>query len=231
MKAFGYTQETMQFMLQPMVTELRDPLGSMGNDAALAVISKKPRMLYDYFKQRFAQVTNPPIDSIREEVIMALECYIGPEQNLLDTNSANANRLKIPHPILANDELAKLKNIEHQGWRCKTIDITYPKEGSEDGLKQALHRINQESLKAIGQGYSLIILSDRKLSEDRLSISSLLAIGSVHHFLVKEHSRTKIGLILESGEAREVHHHCLLTGYGADAINPYLAFEALWDRL
>ena len=231
MKAFGYTQETMQFMLQPMVTELRDPLGSMGNDAALAVISKKPRMLYDYFKQRFAQVTNPPIDSIREEVIMALECYIGPEQNLLDTNSANANRLKIPHPILANDELAKLKNIEHQGWRCKTIDITYPKEGSEDGLKQALHRINQESLKAIEQGYSLIILSDRKLSEDRLSISSLLAIGSVHHFLVKEHSRTKIGLILESGEAREVHHHCLLTGYGADAINPYLAFEALWDRL
>ena len=231
MKAFGYTQETMQFMLQPMVTELRDPLGSMGNDAALAVISKKPRMLYDYFKQRFAQVTNPPIDSIREEVIMALECYIGPEQNLLDTNSANANRLKIPHPILANDELAKLKSIEHQGWRCKTIDITYPKEGSEDGLKQALHRINQESLKAIEQGYSLIILSDRKLSEDRLSISSLLAIGSVHHFLVKEHSRTKIGLILESGEAREVHHHCLLTGYGADAINPYLAFEALWDRL
>ena len=230
MKSFGYTQETMQFMLQPMVTELRDPLGSMGNDAALAIMSKKPRMIYDYFKQRFAQVTNPPIDSIREEVIMALECFIGPEQNLLESGPKNANRLKIQHPILSNHELAILKGLNYQGWRSKTIDITYPKSESGDNLKQALDRVNAEAISAINEGFSLLILSDRKIDPNRLAISSLLATGSVHHYLVKEHSRTKIGLVIESGEAREVHHHCLLTGYGADAINPYLAFEALWDQ-
>ena len=230
MKSFGYTQETMQFMLKPMVTELRDPLGSMGNDAALAIMSKKPRMIYDYFKQRFAQVTNPPIDSIREEVIMALECFIGPEQNLLESGPKNANRLKIQHPILSNHELATLKGLNYQGWRSKTIDITYPKSESGDNLKQALDRVNAEAISAINEGFSLLILSDRKIDPNRLAISSLLATGSVHHYLVKEHSRTKIGLVIESGEAREVHHHCLLTGYGADAINPYLAFEALWDQ-
>ena len=230
MKSFGYTQETMQFMLKPMVTELRDPLGSMGNDAALAIMSKKPRMIYDYFKQRFAQVTNPPIDSIREEVIMALECFIGPEQNLLESGPKNANRLKIQHPILSNQELATLKGLNYQGWRSKTIDITYPKSESGDNLKQALDRVNAEAISAINEGFSLLILSDRKIDPNRLAISSLLATGSVHHYLVKEHSRTKIGLVIESGEAREVHHHCLLTGYGADAINPYLAFEALWDQ-
>ena len=230
MKSFGYTQETMQFMLQPMVTELRDPLGSMGNDAALAIMSKKPRMIYDYFKQRFAQVTNPPIDSIREEVIMALECFVGPEQNLLEAKPKNANRLKIAHPILSNHELATLKAIDHQGWRSKTIDITYPKSDSTDNLKAALEQINEEALEAIKDGFSLLILSDRAIGPKNLAISTLLATGSVHHCLVKAHARTKIGLIVESGEAREVHHHCLLTGYGADAINPYLAFEALWDR-
>ena len=230
MKSFGYTQETMQFMLKPMVTELRDPLGSMGNDAALAIMSKKPRMIYDYFKQRFAQVTNPPIDSIREEVIMALECFIGPEQNLLESGPKNANRLKIQHPILSNHELATLKGLNYQGWHSKTIDITYPKSESGDNLKQALDRVNAEAISAINEGFSLLILSDRKIDPNRLAISSLLATGSVHHYLVKEHSRTKIGLVIESGEAREVHHHCLLTGYGADAINPYLAFEALWDQ-
>lgn len=229
MQAFGYTQETMQFMLQPMVTELRDPLGSMGNDAALAVMSSKPRMLYDYFKQRFAQVTNPAIDSIREEVIMALECYIGPEQNLLETTEQHAHRLRIPHPILSNDELAALKGMDYRGWTTKTIDITYPRDGGKDGLVDALARINQEAHDAIGEGFSLVILSDREAGPDRVAISSLLAVGSVHQHLVKEHARTQIGLVLESGEAREVHHHCLLVGYGADAINPYLAFESLWD--
>ena len=230
MKSFGYTQETMQFMLQPMVTELRDPLGSMGNDSALAIMSKKPRMIYDYFKQRFAQVTNPPIDSIREEVIMALECFVGPENNLLESSPRNANRLKIPHPILSNDEMATIKAMDHQGWRTKTIDITYQKSESAKDLESALEKINKEALRAIQEGFNLVVLSDRLLDANRIALSSLLAIGSVHHYLVNAHSRTKIGLILESGEAREVHHHCLLTGYGADAINPYLAFEALWDR-
>lgn len=228
MQAFGYTVETMQIMLQPLVMELRDPLGSMGNDAALAVMSDKPRMLYDYFKQRFAQVTNPAIDSIREEVIMALTCYIGPEQNLLETTEQHAHRLRIPHPILSNEELSALKFIDHRGWRACTIDITYPAGSGEAGLLAALDRICAESSQAIANNDSLIVLSDRNVNADNVPISSLLAIGAVHHHLVRTLARTRIGLVLESGEAREVHHHCLLIGYGADAINPYLAFESLW---
>ncbi|MDA1073973.1 MAG: glutamate synthase-related protein, partial [Proteobacteria bacterium] len=229
MRAFGYTVETMQIMLEPLIKELRDPLGSMGNDAALAVMSEKPRMLYDYFKQRFAQVTNPAIDSIREEVIMALECYIGPEHNLLETTEVHAHRLRIPHPILSNQEMAALKAMDHRGWRSKTIDITYTASSGKDGLSAALDRISAEASQAIADGYSLAILSDRNVSADRIPISSLLAAGCVHQHLIRGHSRTRIGLIVESGEAREVHHHCLLISYGVDAINPYLAFEALWD--
>jgi glutamate synthase (NADPH/NADH) large chain len=229
MQAFGYTVETMQIMLQPLVRELRDPLGSMGNDAALAVMSEKPRMLYDYFKQRFAQVTNPAIDSIREEVIMALECYIGPERNLLEVTPEHAHRLRVPHPILSNEELTALKHMNHEGWRTRTIDITFPVRSGKDGLTAALDRICKDASRAIAEGYSLIVLSDRTIGPDRVPISSLLAVGTVHHHLVRNYERTKIGLLLETGEAREVHHHCLLVGYGADAINPYLAFEALWD--
>ena len=229
MQAFGYTQETLQFMLLPLVKELRDPLGSMGNDAALAVMSQKPRMLYDYFKQRFAQVTNPAIDSIREEVIMALECYIGPEQNLLDAAPEHAHRLHVPHPILSNDEMAGLKNMNYRGWRTQTIDITFPIDSGEEGLRSALQEICAQASKAIEDDYSLIVLSDRAAGAGRVAISSLLAVGTVHHHLVAAHSRNRIGLVLESGEAREVHHHCLLVGFGADAINPYLAFEALWN--
>ena len=229
MQAFGYTQETMQFMLIPMITELRDPLGSMGNDAALAVMSTKPRMLYDYFKQRFAQVTNPAIDSIREEVIMAMDCYIGPEKNLLESTPEHAHRLRMPHPILSNSELASIKHMDHRGWRTKTIDITYPQGSGKAGLEAALGRISQEANDAIDEGYSLVILTDREISAERVALSSLLAVGTVHQHLIRTHLRTQIGLILESGEAREVHHHCLLVGYGADAINPYLAFESLWD--
>ena len=229
MNAFGYTVETMQIMLQPLVMELRDPLGSMGNDAALAVMSDKPRMLYDYFKQRFAQVTNPAIDSIREEVIMALECYCGPERNLLETTEAHAHRLRIPHPILSNEELAAIKHLHYRGWKTATIDITFPAGSGKAGLETALDRISAEASRAIEDGYSLIVLSDRAVGWKRVPISALLAVGAVHHHLVETHARTRIGIVVETGEAREVHHHCLLSGYGADAINPYLAFEALWD--
>ena len=229
MQAFGYTVETMEIMLQPLVMELRDPLGSMGNDAALAVMSAKPRMLYDYFKQRFAQVTNPAIDSIREEVIMALNCYVGPEQNLLEATERHCHRLRIQHPILSNEQLVALKYMNHRGWRSKVVDATFPTGSGIKGLQAALDRICAEASSAIAESYSLIILSDRNVDADRVPISSLLAVGAVHHHLVKQQARTQIGLILESGEAREVHHHCLLIGYGADAINPYLAFEALWD--
>ena len=229
MQAFGYTAETMQFMLLPIVLELRDPLGSMGNDAALAVMSDKLRMLYDYFKQLFAQVTNPAIDSIREEVIMALECYVGPERNLLASTAAHARRLRVPHPILANEELAALKTMDHRGWRTREIDITFPAGSGKDGLLAALDRISGAASDAIEAGYSLIVLSDRATGPERMPISALAAVGTVHHHLVRTHARTRIGIVVETGEAREVHHHCLLVGYGADAVNPYLAFEALWD--
>ncbi len=229
MQAFGYTVETMQFMLLPLVRELRDPVGSMGNDSALACLSDKPRMIYDYFKQLFAQVTNPAIDSIREEVVMSLECYIGPERNLLQTTEQHAHRLRVPHPILTNEELAAIKHMTHRGWKTKTIDITYPCAQGVDGLSGCLDDICAQASAAIKEGYSLIILSDRNMSAERVAVSSLLATGAVHHHLVANQQRTRIGIVLETAEAREVHHHCLLVGYGADAINPYLAFEALFQ--
>jgi glutamate synthase (NADPH/NADH) large chain len=228
MRAFGYTIETMQFMLLPLVRELRDPVGSMGNDSALACLSDEPRMLYDYFKQLFAQVTNPAIDSIREEVVMSLECVIGPEQNLLETTERHCHRLRIPHPILSNEQLAGLKELSHRGWKSQTIDITWPRTEGVDGLPAAIDRICAEAERAIDEGFSLIILSDRAISSDRVPVSALIATGAVHHYLVRRVMRTRIGIVVETGEAREVHHHCLLIGYGADGINPYLAFESLW---
>jgi glutamate synthase (NADPH/NADH) large chain len=229
LQAFGYTTETLQFMLQPMVREHRDPVGSMGNDSALAVLSDKPRMLYDYFRQLFAQVTNPPIDSIREEVIMSLECYVGPEANLLETTPQHAERLRLRQPILTNGELAGLKSVNHRGWRTLTIDVTFDRNDVPGGLQRAIDRICAEAEGAIDDGYSLIVLSDRALGPDRVPVSSLLACGAVHHHLVARAKRTRIGILVETGEAREVHHHCLLVGYGADGINPYLAFEALFQ--
>ncbi|MCC9603201.1 glutamate synthase large subunit [Stieleria sp. JC731] len=229
MQAFGYTTETMNFMLRPLVRDLRDPVGSMGNDSALACLSDKPRMIYDYFKQLFAQVTNPAIDSIREEVIMSLECYIGPEQNLLTATPEHCHRLLVEHPILTNEELAALSHINYEGWNSRVIDITFDRKEGKAGLVATLDRICEEAEKAADDGIQLVILSDRKISEDRVPVSALLASGSVHHHLVRAAKRTRIGLVIETGEAREVHHHCLLIGYGADAINPYLAFESLWQ--
>ncbi len=227
LQAFGFTLETLQFMLIPLIEQKRDPVGSMGNDAALAVLSDKPRLLYDYFKQRFAQVTNPPIDSIREEIVMSLECFIGPEQNLLQTTEAHAHRLMIPHPILTDDQLAAIKQIDHRGWSSRTIDITWPASEGPDGLRAALDRICAEADAAIEAGDALVVLSDRATGPDRIAMPALLATGAVHHHLVNNSRRTRLGIVVESGEAREVHHHCLLVGYGADAINPYCAFQAL----
>lgn len=237
MQAFGYTVEHLNMLLLPMVKTEKEALGSMGNDAALAVLSDKPRLIYDYFKQLFAQVTNPPIDSIREEIIMSLETYIGPEGNLLDTTAEQAHRLHLPHPVLTNEQMATIKSLSEGGggWRSKVIDITYPVVESDDEsgntarLLEAIERVCHESEQAIAEGYQLVVLSDRATGPDRVPIPSLLAVGAVHHHLIRQHSRTKIGLVLESGEAREVHHYCLLTGYGADAVNPYLCFEALWQ--
>jgi glutamate synthase (NADPH/NADH) large chain len=230
MQSFGYTTETMQFMLRPMIEQKRDPVGSMGNDSALAVLSDQPRLAYDYFKQLFAQVTNPPIDSIREEVIMAVECYIGPEKNLLTTTPEHAHRLRVPHPILTNEEVNALKTIDERGWRSKIIDITWPRIEGAEGLEPALQRIRQEAEQAVDEGYSLVVLTDRAAGKDRIPVSALLATGAAHHHLVATEKRTRVGIVLETGEAREVHHHCCLVGYGADAVNPYLAFEALWQE-
>ncbi|WP_242632000.1 glutamate synthase large subunit [Rubripirellula amarantea] len=229
MQAFGYTAETMKFMLRPLIEQLRDPVGSMGNDSALACLSDKPRMIYDYFKQLFAQVTNPAIDSIREEVIMSLECYIGPEQNLLEATPEHCHRLLVDHPILTNEEIAALKHIDYAGWHSVTIDITFPRSEGKAGLQKTLDRICQEAEAAADAGIQIVVLSDREISHDRVPVSVLLATGAVHHHLVAQAKRTRIGLVVETGEAREVHHHCLLVGYGVDAINPYLAFESLWQ--
>lgn len=228
MQAFGYTTETMQFMLIPLVTESRDPLGSMGNDSALACLSDKPRMIYDYFKQLFAQVTNPPIDSIREEIVMSLRCFIGPEGNLLQTTPEQAHRLSLDHPILSNQQLTDIRDIDYRGMKTKLIDSTFD-NGEENGFENTLDRICAEAETAIDDGFAFVIVSDRLTSALRTPLSALLACGAVHQYLIKARKRTQIGLIIETGEAREVHHHCLLAGYGADAINPYLAFEALWQ--
>ncbi len=233
MQAFGYTIETLQFMLKPIIEQKRDPVGSMGNDAALAVLSDKPRLIYDYFKQLFAQVTNPAIDSIREEAIMSLECYIGPEGNLIQTTEQHAHRLLVPHPILTNEQVASLKHIDQSvpgsNWTAKTIDITWPRDQGAAGLRKALDRICDQAEQAVDQGYELIVLSDRAIGHDRVAVSAMLATGAVHHHLIAKVKRTRVGLVVETGEAREVHQFCLLTGFGADAINPYLAFEALWQ--
>ena len=227
MRSFGFTTETMQFMLLPLVNELRDPLGSMGNDAALACLSDKPRLLFDYFKQLFAQVTNPSIDSIREEVVMSLECLIGPEGNLLDNNPENARRLRVQNPILSNKELIAIRNISNANWKTKTIDLSYLKKDGLSAMKNRLDEVCGEAEAAIHDEYSFIILSDKNTSQSHMSLSSLLACSSIHHYLTERQLRSKIGIVIETGEAREVHHHCLLFGFGADAINPYLAFEAI----
>ncbi|MGN6369973.1 MAG: glutamate synthase large subunit [Phycisphaerae bacterium] len=234
-QCLGYTTEDLMKLLAPMATNGQEAIGSMGNDAALACLSDQPRMLYDYFKQSFAQVTNPPLDSDKEYIVMSLEAYIGPEKNLLEATPEHCHRLLIQHPILSNEELAKLKEMNHRGWKTKVIDILFEKSevGSQKSegqvLAAALDRICEQVSQAIKDGYSLVILSDRAMEYGKVAIPSLLAVGAVHHHLVKSNKRTAIGLILETGEAREVHHHAMLIGYGADGINPYLAFETLWD--
>lgn len=226
LKTFGYSTERMQFMLKPLVTEGRDPVGSMGNDAALSCLSSKSRVIYDYFKQTFAQVTNPAIDSIREEIIMSLKSAIGPSGNLLENNPVNAKRLILEQPILNNAELEAIKNLST--WDTQIIDITY-NITDNNNLSELLDEVCRKSEKMVDAGCGFIVLSDKNNNKKRAPISSFLALSTVHQYLVKTHKRTKIGLIVETAEAAEVHHFCLLIGYGADAINPYLAFESLFD--
>jgi glutamate synthase (NADPH/NADH) large chain len=225
MQLFSYTREQLFEILKPMVENAKEPLGSMGNDAPLACLSDKPRLIYDYFKQLFAQVTNPPIDSIREDIVMSMDSYIGPEKNLLEVSPAHAGRLRLKRPILTNKELHAVKYADYRGWKTKTIDITYPV--SSGGMRQCIERISREAEAAIDEGYSLLLLSDRKTNKERLPLSALIACASVHHYLVKKSLRTQIGIVVESAEPRDTHQFCMLSGYGADAVNPYMAFEVM----
>ena len=227
LRMFGYTSEHLRFILQPMVDNEKDPLGSMGNDEPLAVLSDRPRLLYDYFKQLFAQVTNPPIDSTRESAVMALAVPVGPERNLLETTEEQAERLWLPHPVLTNEEMASLAQLDDGDWQSAVIDITYPREAGAEGLERTLERICQESSRWIQERVRLLVLSDRAAGQDRVPLSALLAAGAVHHHLVRTSERTMVSLLLETGEPRSVHHFCSLLGYGADGINPYMAYEAL----
>ncbi len=228
LRSFGYTVEHMELILAPMANNAKEPLGSMGNDTPLAVLSDKPRLVYDYFKQLFAQVTNPPIDSIREDIIMSLQSYIGPEKNLLEMSEQHCHRLQLDTPFLNNEQMAQLKALDHRGWKSKVLDITFPRDGGPERMRFCLERVSQEAEDAISEGYALVVLSDRAVSAERVPVSALAAVGAVHHHLVRCAKRTQIGIVVESGEPREVHHFCTLVGFGADAVNPYLAYEALW---
>ncbi|KAK7580461.1 hypothetical protein V9T40_001090 [Parthenolecanium corni] len=222
---FSYTIETINLLLLPMIRNSKEALGSMGNDAPLACLSRFQPLLYDYFKQLFAQVTNPPIDPIREKVVMSLMCPVGPEGNILIPSSEQCHRIFLPNPIISLYDLEVLRCNTYRGWKTKLIDVTFPKEEGKVGFLNSLNRICNEACQAAINNYQLIILSDRQASVERIPLSILLALGAVHHHLIEERQRMKVGLILETGEAREVHHMCVLLGYGADAICPYLVFE------
>ena len=234
-QSFGYTQEDIKFILQPMVANGEENSGSMGNDAALPVLSKKPKLIYNYFKQLFAQVTNPPIDPIREELVMSLVTFIGPKPNLLAVDETKpTTRLETSQPVLTLDDLEQLKNISKltkDAYKSLVLDITYEVKGLKKddayGMKKAIDSLRQDAHKAVKDGYNILILSDRNQSKDRMAIPALLATSATHQHLVREGLRTNTGLVVDTGSAREVHHFALLGGYGAEAICPWLAYESM----
>ncbi|MFS7949735.1 putative glutamate synthase (NADH) [Helianthus anomalus] len=228
LKAFGYTIESLEMLLLPMAKDGVEALGSMGNDAPLAVMSNREKLTFEYFKQMFAQVTNPPIDPIREKIVTSMECMVGPEGDLTETTEEQCRRLSLKGPLLSIEEMESIKNMNYRGWRSKVLDITYPKELGRKGLEETLDRICSQAHDAIKEGYTTLVLSDRAFSSKRVAVSSLLAVGAVHHHLVKKLERTRVTLMVESAEPREVHHFCTLVGFGVDAICPYLAVEAIW---
>ena len=229
-RAFGYSTEDLNLHLRPMAIHSQEPIGSMGIDSALAILSDKPFSLFCYFKQQFAQVTNPAIDPLREEMVMELTSYIGPEENLLDESPQHAHRLELEHPVLSNKDLEKIRHIKSGHFRTQTINILFDPD-AKHGMRNRLEQVQDEAAEAVRKGYSLIILSDRGISINTTPIPSVLAVSAVHHSLVKAGLRTRTGLVIESGEPREVFHFALLLGYGVNAVNPYLAFESLADML
>ncbi|HLY82356.1 MAG TPA: glutamate synthase-related protein, partial [Acidimicrobiales bacterium] len=234
-RLFGYTTEELKIILAPMARTGVEPIGSMGTDTPVAVLSQRPRLLYDYFQQLFAQVTNPPLDAIREELVTSLSSTIGPEQNLLDPSPVSCRQILLPRPIITNEELAKLLYINEDGdmpgFRPFAIDGLFPVNGGGDALRTALDDACGRVSEAIASGAKVIVLSDRHSSAELAPIPALLLVSAVHHHLIEEKSRTRVGLVVETGEAREVHHMALLLGYGAAAINPYLAFDTIDDLI
>ena len=230
-QAFGYTFEDIRIVMLPMARDSVQPLGAMGNDAPLAVLSNKSRLLYDYFKQLFAQVTNPPIDSIREEIVTSSGTSLGPEGNLLDPRPECCANIKIKSPILTNEEFAKLQHCRLSNFKPVTLPILFPANAGVKGLEKAVDALCRQVTQAIQDGKTFIILSDRGVDKDHAPIPALLAVSAVNHHMIREGTRTRASLILESGEPREVHHYALLIGYGVGAINPYLAFETLDDMI
>ena len=226
LKAFGYTREDLKVILKPMAESAQEPTGSMGNDTPLAVLSQKPQLLYNYFKQLFAQVTNPAIDPIREELVMSLQTFLGPEKNILDETPGHSHKLMVNNPVLTNEELDKLRRVRINGFKAKAISLLF-KAQERLAFLAALKRICKEAEAAIKAGCTFIILSDRGVAKGEAALPSLLAIGAVHQHLIRKALRTQISIIVETGECREVHHFGLLFGFGADCINPYLAYEAL----
>jgi glutamate synthase domain-containing protein 2/glutamate synthase domain-containing protein 1/glutamate synthase domain-containing protein 3 len=225
--AFGYSQDDMKVILAPLARNAEEPVGSMGNDLPLAVLSDRAPLLYAYFKQLFAQVTNPPIDSIREAVVMSVEASVGSERNLLDETPAHARQLVIANPILLDDELERLRQIDSDVFRARTLDTTWPAVDGCDGLAPAIERICAEADAALAAGTNILVLSDRATGPERAPIPSLLAVAAVHHHLVRNGTRLQAGLVVESGEPRSVHSVAVLVGYGAAAVNPYLMLETL----
>ncbi|MGN6470671.1 MAG: glutamate synthase large subunit, partial [Rhizobiaceae bacterium] len=231
-QAFGYTQEDLKLLMAPMATTGQEAVGSMGTDTPISAMSDRSKLLYTYFKQNFAQVTNPPIDPIREELVMSLVSFIGPRPNIFDlVGSSRKKRLEVRQPILTNGDLEKIRSIGHTEDRfdTKTLDVTYASAEGAAGLPGALDRLCERAEAAVAGGYNIIILSDRQVGPDRIPIPALLATAAVHHHLIRKGLRTSVGLVVESGEPREIHHFCCLAGYGAEAINPYLAFDTLTE--
>ena len=230
-QAFGYTQEDFKFLMAPMAAHGEEAIGSMGNDSPLAVLSNKNKALYNYFKQLFAQVTNPPIDPIREAIVMSLVSFIGPKPNLLDINQVNPPmRLEVSQPVLDFQDMAKLRHIEtmtHGKFKSATLDITYPLSWGQEGVEAKLASLCAQAVDQIRSGHNILIISDRALSATQVAIPALLALSAIHQHLVREGLRTSAGLVVETGSAREVHHFAVLAGYGAEAVHPYLAMESL----
>jgi len=234
-EVFGYTAEDVRILINPMATEGTEPIGSMGTDTPLAVLSDRPQLLYSYFKQLFAQVTNPPVDAIREEIVMGADTATGPEGNLLDPQPESCHQIALPTPVLNNEQLERIRQLDGKGrshgFKAITLPMLFRVADGGSGLRKAVEDLRNNCSEAIAEGHNLVILSDRGHDEENAPIPALMAVAAVQHHLLSEGTRTRVGLLLETGEPREVHHFALLIGYGASAVNPYLALETIHDQI